>query len=112
MNNVISLETKINSQQIQQNKIYGSTLRASADSLYGKSAVQVYKGESIESAMARADVLFEAEKTFEQWHHNGRTITGDQFIIKRSDTGAKLGNVTGRYKAVQPIEIVSTWQQI
>jgi phage/plasmid-like protein (TIGR03299 family) len=111
MSNVISLVTRNTKPAHATNKIYSGG-RASFSDLYGKTATQVKQGESLESAMNRAGVLFEAEKALEKWEHNGEIITGDQYIIKRSDNGQKLGNVTDRYKAVQPYDIVSAWSRL
>lgn len=49
---------------------------------------------------------FEIINNLEQWDHNGQTLYGDR-ILTRSDNGAKLGNVTSRYKVVQPSEITN-----
>ena len=107
MNNIISLET---ARTTTGNRLYFP--RATVGDLYGRTAVQVRNDETLESAMHRAGVNFEAQKTFEQWLHNGEIKTGSEYILKRSDNGEKLGNVTSRYKAVQPIEVVEAWQKI
>lgn len=79
---------------------------------WGGVGTKIEANESIESAMARSNINFTAERTKEKWLHNGKIVTGDEFILKRSDTGAKLGNITSRYKPVQPIEVVDAWQSI
>lgn len=50
---------------------------------------------------------FDVVTNNEQWYHNNRLIEGKDKILTRSDNGEKLGNVSGRYKVVQPIEIVN-----
>lgn len=55
---------------------------------------------------------FEVVSNKEIWYHNDRLVEGKDKILTRSDNGAKLGNVSGRYKVVQPSEIVGFFDDL
>lgn len=59
-----------------------------------------------------AGLEWSAIKTPEMYKHNGNTIESGEFILMRSDTGAKLGNCTERYKPVQPSEVTEFYRDL
>lgn len=71
---------------------------------------EVEAGFNWEARLAR--VQYEAALTDPNGVHHSKMMDTEHKIIYRSDTGANLGHVSGRYKVVQPHDIIEFWRDL
>ena len=67
---------------------------------------ELERGASKEAWREAAGYNWECQIIPSQYEFNGEMRTSDNFHMVRSDTGASLGCMTGRYKPVQPAQVL------
>lgn len=75
--------------------------------------VNLEEGQSLDKWRVAAGMNWEALRSKEMFYdQDGNLITGNDDILFRSDTKAKLGNCTERYRIIQPADVLEFYRDL